>query len=148
MHAKSPQSFSNSLQHCGPQPTRLLCPWDSPGKNTGVSCHACLQGIFPTQGSILHPLHLLRWQASSLPLVPPGKPDRKCQVFNGFRYLKGKCGKKKKERKRKKKKNYDKSEVKILKSVLGISMMTIPIKFRMVHTSLPSNQWRSGTMGN
>ena len=48
--------------------------------------------------------------------------------------------KKKKERKRKKKKNYDKSEVKILKSVLGISMMTIPIKFRMVHTSLPSNQ--------
>ena len=31
--------------------TRLLCPWDSPGKNTGVGCHAVLQGIFPTQGS-------------------------------------------------------------------------------------------------
>ena len=31
-------------------PTRLLCPWDSPGKNTGVSCYALLQGIFPTQG--------------------------------------------------------------------------------------------------
>ena len=29
---------------------RLLCPWDSPGKNTGVGCHAFLQGIFPTQG--------------------------------------------------------------------------------------------------
>ena len=29
---------------------RLLCPWDSPSKNTGVSCHAFLQGIFPTQG--------------------------------------------------------------------------------------------------
>ena len=29
---------------------RLLCPWDSPGKNTGVGCHALLQGIFPTQG--------------------------------------------------------------------------------------------------
>ena len=28
----------------------LLCPWDSPGKNTGVGCHALLQGIFPTQG--------------------------------------------------------------------------------------------------
>ena len=26
--------------------SRLLCPWDSPGKNTGVSCHALLQGIF------------------------------------------------------------------------------------------------------
>ena len=32
-------------------PTRLLCPWDSPGKNTGVGCHFLLQGIFPTQGS-------------------------------------------------------------------------------------------------
>ena len=30
---------------------RLLRPWDSPGKNTGVGCHALLQGIFPTQGS-------------------------------------------------------------------------------------------------
>ena len=35
----------------------LLCPWDSPGKNTGVGCHALLQGIFPTQRldpSLLH----------------------------------------------------------------------------------------------
>ena len=37
--------------------TRLLCPWDSPGKNTGVGCHALLQGIFPTQGSSLYLLH-------------------------------------------------------------------------------------------
>ena len=34
-------------------PTRLLCPWDSPG-NTGVGCHALLQGIVPTQGLNLH----------------------------------------------------------------------------------------------
>ena len=33
------------------QPTRLLYPWDSPGKNTGVGCHFLLQGIFPTKGS-------------------------------------------------------------------------------------------------
>ena len=33
----------------GTEPARLLCPWDSPGKNTGVDCHALLQGIFPTQ---------------------------------------------------------------------------------------------------
>ena len=32
-----------------PQPARLLCPWHSPGKNTGVGCHFFLQGIFPTQ---------------------------------------------------------------------------------------------------
>ena len=30
---------------------RLLCPWNSPGKNTEVSCHSLLQGIFLTQGS-------------------------------------------------------------------------------------------------
>ena len=42
---------SNSLQPYGLWPNRLLCPRDSPGKNTEVSCHALLQGIFPTQGS-------------------------------------------------------------------------------------------------
>ena len=30
------------------EPARLLCPWDSPGKNTGVGCHALLQEIFLT----------------------------------------------------------------------------------------------------
>ena len=35
--------MSDSLQPHEPQPTRLLCPWDSPGKNTGVSCHFLLQ---------------------------------------------------------------------------------------------------------
>ena len=42
--------MSNSLRPHGLQHTRLLCPWDSPDKNTGVGCHALLQGIFPTQG--------------------------------------------------------------------------------------------------
>ena len=32
---------------------QVLCPWDSPGKDTGVSCQDLLQGIFPTQGSNL-----------------------------------------------------------------------------------------------
>ena len=38
-------------------PARLLCPWDSPGKNTGVGSHFCFQVIFPTQGSNLGLLH-------------------------------------------------------------------------------------------
>ena len=38
-----------TLQPQGLWPARLLCPWDSPGKSTGVCCHAPLQGIFPTQ---------------------------------------------------------------------------------------------------
>ena len=41
----------------GLSPTRLLCPWNSPGKNTGIGCHALLQGIFPTQGSSPGLLH-------------------------------------------------------------------------------------------
>ena len=46
---------SNSLQsHHGLYPTRLLCPWDFIGKNTGVGCHSVLQGIFLTQGSNMH----------------------------------------------------------------------------------------------
>ena len=42
--------LSGSLQPHGLQPTRILCPWDFPGKTTGVSCHFLLQGILPTQG--------------------------------------------------------------------------------------------------
>ena len=60
---------AQSLQSC---PTlrarglqaRLLCPGDSPGKNTGVGCHALLQGIFPTQGlnpGLLHVSCIDRW---------------------------------------------------------------------------------------
>ena len=59
MHAKSLQLC---LVLCDPmvqQPTRLLCLWDSPGKNTGVGCHS-LQGMFRTQESNLSLLH---WQA-------------------------------------------------------------------------------------
>ena len=35
---------SDSLWPHGLQPAKLLCPWDSPGNNTGVGCHALLQG--------------------------------------------------------------------------------------------------------
>ena len=50
-------------------PIRLPCPWNFPGKNTGVSCHLLLlQGIYPTYRSNLHLLSLLYWQVDSLPL--------------------------------------------------------------------------------
>ena len=51
---------SGSLQPHGLRPTRLLCPWNSPGKNTGVGCHFLLQGTFPTQRSNPGLLHY-RW---------------------------------------------------------------------------------------
>ena len=57
---------SDSLRPHGLQPSRLLCPWMFPGKNTGVGCHFLLQGVFLNQG--LNPClwHLLHWQAYSL----------------------------------------------------------------------------------
>ena len=42
---------SYSVLPHGLQPARLLCPWDSPGKDTGVGSLSLLQGIFLTQGS-------------------------------------------------------------------------------------------------
>ena len=73
---------SGSLRPHELQPATLLCPWDSPGKNTGVGCQALLQGIFPTQGSNPHLLGLLHWQAGSYDEhhlgsseVPTGLPD-------------------------------------------------------------------------
>ena len=65
---------SNSLRPHGLQPARLLCPWDFPGKKTGVGCHFLLQGIFPTQVSNLSLLCFLHWQVGSLPLSHPGSP--------------------------------------------------------------------------
>ena len=44
-------------------------------QNTGVGCHALLQGIFPTQGLNMCLLHLLHWEAGCLPLAPLRKPS-------------------------------------------------------------------------
>ena len=51
-------------------------------KNTGVSCLALLQGMFPTQKSnlLLLLLNLLHWQAGLLPLLLPGKPQRFVEI--------------------------------------------------------------------
>ena len=70
-------SHFSRVQLCDPMdgsPPGSSILGDSPDKNTGVGCHALLQGIFPTQGSNPHLLCLLHWQMSSLPLSPPGKP--------------------------------------------------------------------------
>ena len=106
---------SNSVRPHRQQPTRLPCPWDSPGKNTGVQpnifvfvgrfsrvrlfatlwtvarqaplsilfspgrntgvgCHALLQGIFLNQGMNPNLPHLLRCRQILYPLSYPGRP--------------------------------------------------------------------------
>ena len=61
--------MSDSLGPHGLYPTRLLCPWNFPGKNTGVGC--LLQGA-SLPGDYTHLLHLLHWQVDSLPLCHLG----------------------------------------------------------------------------
>ena len=59
------------LTLCDPM-TRLLHPWDFPGKSTGVGCHFLLQGIFPTQG--LNP-GLPHCRQTLYPLSHQGSPS-------------------------------------------------------------------------
>ena len=66
-----PSFVSDSLQPHGLWPARLLCPWNFPGKKTGVGGHFLLQGSFLTQG---WNLHLLHWQVDSTPLSHLGSP--------------------------------------------------------------------------
>jgi len=66
LHAKSLQSSPTLFDPMDHSPiVGSSVHGDSPGKNTGVGCHALLQKIFPTQG--LNPclFYLLHWQADS-----------------------------------------------------------------------------------
>ena len=59
LRAKSLQSCPTL---CDPKDEGFLCPWDSPGNDTGVGCHFLLQGIFPTQGLNPRLIRILHWQ--------------------------------------------------------------------------------------
>ena len=63
---------SDSVRPHGLQLTRLLCPWNSPGKNTGVGSHPFHQGTLPNPGIKSGSPSL---QAAFLPSEPPGKPN-------------------------------------------------------------------------
>ena len=76
--------ISDSLQPHGLQPTKLLCPWNFPGKNTAVYCKFLLQGIFQTQGSNSPLLRLLRWQVGSLPVEATGETHFPARSYNGM----------------------------------------------------------------
>ena len=57
--------------------------WLTPSKNTGVSCHFLLQGMFPAQGSNPCLMQLLHWQVDSLPLSHLGS----CVVHIGIQLM-------------------------------------------------------------
>ena len=65
--------MSDSLQSYGLQASRLLCPWDSPDKNTrGLPCPP--PGDLPNAGIESASLTSPVLAGSFLPLAPPGKP--------------------------------------------------------------------------
>ena len=79
--------------HCPMDYSLTGCPWNFPGKNTGVGCHFLLQGIFLTQGlnpGLLHCRRSLALHADSL-TKPPGKPSGRiysllflCLIYSCF----------------------------------------------------------------
>ena len=77
--------ISDFLRPHGLQPTSLLCPWDFPGKNTGMGCCFLLQGIFPTEGLNPSLLCLLHWETDSLLLCHLGNPNK---IYPWSKYIK------------------------------------------------------------
>ena len=78
MHVGS--GMSDSLRPYKLQTTRLLCPWDFAGKNTGEGCHFLFQGIFLTQGSnpgLLHCRQIL-YQLSHKGSLSPHRIFYRC----------------------------------------------------------------------
>ena len=67
---------SDSVDTIDHSPPDFSVHGDSPGKNNGVGCYTLLQGIFPTQELNLRLLCRLHLHVGSLPVVPPGKPQR------------------------------------------------------------------------
>ena len=68
MHACLVTPLCLSLCHAWTvSPPRLLCPWDSPGKDAEVGCHFFFQVICPTQGSNSCLQGLLHWKVDSWP---------------------------------------------------------------------------------
>ena len=89
--------MSDSLGPHRLSPTRLLCPWDFPGKSTQVGCHFLRQGIFLTQGSnpnLLHPRQRLYSLSPQWGVVPTliGLPLTHTPVFYSIHtYLETMC---------------------------------------------------------
>ena len=70
--------MSNSVRPHRRQPTRLLCPWDSPGKNTGVGCHFHTTWVLlylgnPKPISLTSSIYRRRRQWQPTPVLLPGK---------------------------------------------------------------------------
>ena len=76
--------MSDSLRPHRWQPTRLPCPWDSPGKNTGVGCHfllQCMKVKSESEVSQLCPTLAILWTAAYQ--APPSMGFSKQKYWSG-----------------------------------------------------------------
>jgi len=71
---------SDSVRPYGLQPTRLLRPWDSPGKNTGVGCHCLLQCV---KVKSLNHVRLLSIPWTAAYQAPPSMGFSRQQYWSG-----------------------------------------------------------------
>ena len=71
--------MSNSLQLHWLEPTKLLCPWDSPSKNTGVSWHALSRSFQPRDWTDISCVSIIAGRFFTA--KPPGKPSH-CPLFH------------------------------------------------------------------
>ena len=81
----SRSAVSDSLPPHGLQPSRLLCPQNSPGKNTGVGSNSLLQGTFLTQGwnrGLLHCRWILYWLSHQGTLLSLCSVQFSCSVVS------------------------------------------------------------------
>ena len=87
---------SDSFRFYGLQPAKLLCPWDSLSKNTGVGSHALLQGILPIHGSNPSLLHcwwiFYHWAPPSMREAEMIQPSHLC--IHGTAHLRAGVGRK------------------------------------------------------
>ena len=73
--------MSNSVRLHGQQPTRLLHPWDFPGKSTGVGCHCLLQQIqYNSYQNIHGVISELEQNNSKICMEPQKTPNTECNL--------------------------------------------------------------------
>ena len=74
---------SNSVQPHRQQLSRLPCPWDSPGKNTGAGCHYLLQ-CMEVKVKSLRPVRLLATSWTASYQTPPSMGFSRPEYWSGL----------------------------------------------------------------
>ena len=76
--------MSDSVQHHRQQSSSLPCPWDSPGKNTGVGCHFLLQCMkVKSESEVAQSCQLCATPRTAAPQAPPSMGFSRQEYWSG-----------------------------------------------------------------